>query len=207
MARGFKVNFATGSLFGFSRSALEALVLSGCMRRVSEVRCEMVPVPTQAQSAVIDHLPCISLVSVPQVRCEVPCRRSRLQQCEDAVVGLCMHLLQVRISHVSPYASPSISPMCMHLLQVPFVDTSCIVTGSAVSTSPPEHIARQMLSRMEAQCRQPITFHAAKTGAAYLKQWDAFSLQERRAESLRAAGRACGADLNKNTPDKGVRTT
>ena len=80
-ARDVKVNFATGSLFGFSRSALEALVGSGCMRRVSEVRCE------------------------------VPCRRSRLQQCEDAVVGL-----------------------CMHLLQVPFVDTSCIVTGSAVTT-------------------------------------------------------------------------
>ena len=56
-----------------------------------------------------------------------------------------------------------------------------------------------MLSRMKAQCRRPIAFHAAKTSVAYLRQWDAFSLQERRAEFLRGAGRACGAAIGPAT--------
>lgn len=130
------VRFAQGSLYGLSHTALAALVDTDCMRRVSA----------------LDH--------------ELPVRRAALQRCEDAAVGL-----------------------CMHLLRVPFVDTACIV-GAVVGQT---HVAHDLLKRVPHACRRPIAVHPLKDAKEYLQDWDHFKETERYADYLAGKGWRCGS--------------
>ena len=142
-----RVSYAAGQLFGFSRVALEALVRSDCMRRVG------------------------------QVKCDVPCRRSNLQEIEDAATGL-----------------------CMHLLKVPFVEASCIIgsfagMGFAGSRahSMLAYLTRQSLERVRPECRRPIAFHPVKNRRDYLKHWELLTEVNREADRLAARNLSCGS--------------
>lgn len=135
--RVFRVSFAQGAIFGHSRASLGRLVASKCMQHM----------------ATLDF--------------DVEVRRTTLLRCEDAAVGL-----------------------CMHLLQVPFVDTPCIVGGTLGQL----HTARQVLAMFRAECRTPVAVHPVKTRVDYLGQWHAFREDEKRARALAARGQTCGAE-------------
>ena len=120
-AKGGAVHFAAGGMFGLSRTALQRLVNSSCMQKVAELKCQ----PS--------------------------CRRSELQQIEDSVIGLCMHLLRVRL-----------------------LDTPCFVTYLTFEKPPPVRLARRE------SCRRLVSLHPLKELHWYAREWVAMRTPERR---------------------------
>ena len=106
------IRFAAGGMFGLSRAALERLVGSGCMQQLAVLECE------------------------------VACRRWELQQIEDSVIGLCMHLNRVRL-----------------------LDSRCFWMSS-LGKAPPSF---RVMNR-EA-CRTIVSIHPLKDASAMMRRW------------------------------------
>ena len=87
---------------------------------------------------------------VAELECEPACRRWELQQIEDSVIGLCMHLNRVRL-----------------------LDSRCFWTSS-LGRAPPSF----RVMHLEA-CRTIVSIHPLKDSSALMRRWRELRMQRK----------------------------
>ena len=136
------VRYAAGGAYGLSNAALLALNRSDCIKHVHELECD-----------------------------SGPCLRSSIHRAEDANVGLCMHLLSVRLIEHQCFMESSLSG---HRYEDERLLWSLLTNVQMMGSTPPRSIK-------ETACRTPITMHPLKHTFLFRDWW---RLLEGRAGSM-----------------------
>ena len=127
------LNFAQGSAYGMSYLALQALIESNVMARVHQVGQNCQP---------------------------VQCRRKELVDIEDSLMGLCMHLLQIKLLSCTCFTSDSRG------------SGGVLSIGDLYSQRVNSRFHRHKAVLHRYLCPAPITVHPFKTVKVYQRAWE-----------------------------------